>query len=91
MQEIQVIISFMDLFELVKSKRSDILNLAHKYGANNVRLFGSVARGTSNDQSDIDFLVDFNADASLLDWSGFWLDLSDLLERDVDVATEKSL
>ena len=91
MQEIQVIISFMDLFELVKSKRSDILNLAGKYGANNVRIFGSVARGTSNDQSDIDFLVDFNADASLLDWSGFWLDLSDLLERDVDVATEKSL
>ena len=37
------------------------------------------------------FLVDFNTDASLLDWSGFWLDLSDLLERDVDVATEKSL
>jgi predicted nucleotidyltransferase len=60
----------MDLFELVKSKRSDILNLAHKYGANNVRIFGSVAKGTSNDQSDIDFLVDFNANASLLDWSG---------------------
>jgi predicted nucleotidyltransferase len=38
----------MDLFELVKSKRSDILNLAGKYGANNVRIFGSVARGTSN-------------------------------------------
>jgi predicted nucleotidyltransferase len=46
----------MDLFELVKSKRSDILNLAGKYGANNVRIFGSVARGTSDDQSDIDFL-----------------------------------
>ncbi len=81
----------MDLLELVKNKKNDILNLANKYGASNVRIFGSVARGTSNDQSDIDFLVDFDAEASLLDWSGLWLDLSDLLERDIDVATEKSL
>jgi len=45
------------LAELVKEKRADILALAAKHGARNVRVFGSVARGDADEQSDIDVLV----------------------------------
>ena len=41
--------------------------------------------------SDIDFLVDFRPDVGLLEWSAFWIDLEDLLEHKVDIATEKVL
>ena len=54
-------------------------------------VFGSVARGEDTDQSDIDFLVEFEKGRTLLDLSGLRLDLIDLLGRDVDVATPKSL
>ncbi len=81
----------MNLDQLVKDKKQDILLLADKYGAKNIRIFGSVARGDFDSNSDIDFLVDFEPDVGLFEWSGFSLDLQDLLEHDVDVATEKSL
>ncbi len=44
----------MSLDELLQSKREDILRIAAKYGAYNVRIFGSVARGEADEQSDID-------------------------------------
>jgi uncharacterized protein len=53
--------------------------------------FGSVARGEATDQSDIDFLVEFEKGRTLLDLSGLRLDLIELLGRDVDVATPRSL
>ncbi|MBI2995147.1 MAG: nucleotidyltransferase domain-containing protein [Candidatus Melainabacteria bacterium] len=81
----------MGLYELVKSKRKEILKLAQKHGAFNVRVFGSVARQEANENSDIDFLVDFRPEVGLLGWSELWLDLEDLLGHKVDVATEKVL
>jgi predicted nucleotidyltransferase len=48
----------MSFEELLQTKREDILRTARKYGAYNVRIFGSVARGEADEQSDIDFLVD---------------------------------
>ena len=48
----------MDVQELVRSKRDEILRLAARRGAFNVRVFGSVARGEADEQSDVDFLVD---------------------------------
>lgn len=81
----------MSFEELLQTKREDILRTASKYGAYNVRIFGSVARGEADEQSDIDFLVDMEKGRSLLDLAGLSLDLEDLLGRDVDVITEKGL
>lgn len=62
-----------------------------KHGANNVRIFGSVARGEADEKSDIDFLVEMAPNRSLLDLGGLLMDLQELLERKVDVATERGL
>jgi uncharacterized protein len=81
----------MPLDELLQAKRADILQTARKYGAYNVRVFGSVARGEADEKSDIDLLVDMEKGRSLLDLGGLLMDLRDLLGRDVDVVTEKGL
>lgn len=77
--------------ELLRDKRDDILRLAEKYGATNVRVFGSVARGEASEASDIDFLVDFPTNYRLWDRIGLKQDLEDLLGRMVDVVLEKRL
>ena len=81
----------MPLDELLQAKREDILQTARKYGAYNVRVFGSVARGEADEKSYIDLLVDMEKGRSLLDLGGLLMDLQDLLGRDVDVVTEKGL
>ena len=77
--------------ELIGDKRDEVLRLADKYGAYNVRVFGSVARGEATSTSDVDFLVDLHAGATIFDLIGLWQDLTELLEREVDVSTEKEL
>ncbi len=81
----------MTLLEQVQSKRDDILRLAARRGAHNVRLFGSVARNEAGPESDVDFLVDLEPGRSLLDLGGLLMDLQKLLERKVDVVTETGL
>jgi predicted nucleotidyltransferase len=71
--------------------RDEILRLAAKRGAYNVRIFGSVARGDARPDSDVDVLVDLEPNRSLLDLGGLLMDLQDLLGRKVDVATERML
>ena len=75
----------------IRRQRVDILRLTKRYGAGNVRVFGSVARGDAHPGSDLDLLVEFDADRSLLDLIGLELDLRDLLGSQVDVATVASL
>ncbi len=75
----------------IRRRRADILRLTERYGAHNVRVFGSVARGDVGSGSDVDLLVEFEADRSLLDLIGLELDLRDLLGSHVDVATVASL
>ena len=60
-------------------------------GVVRVGVFGSVARGEATDQSDVDFLVEFEKGRTLLDLSGLRLDLMELLGCEVDVATPGSL
>jgi predicted nucleotidyltransferase len=72
-------------------KRAEILRLAEKRGGRNVRVFGSVARGDNRQNSDVDFLVEFEAGRTLLDLIGLKLDLQDLLGATVDVVTPNSL
>lgn len=80
----------MSLAEL-QAKREEILRLARKYGAFNVRVFGSIARGHADAQSDIDLLVDMEPGRSLFDLGGLLTDLQTALGRSVDVVTEKGL
>ena len=49
----------MDLYELIRAKRKDILVLAARFGIEDIRIFGSVARHEAREGSDIDFLVEF--------------------------------
>ena len=60
----------MDLNNLLKSRREEIISIAARHGARNVRVFGSVARGEDDDKSDIDLLVEFESGRSLLDQAG---------------------
>jgi len=75
----------------LREKRVDILRLADRWGARNVRVFGSVARGDTPQPGDVDFLVDFAPDRSLLDHGGFLNDLEILLGVPVDVVSERGL
>ena len=77
--------------ELLRTKRDDILRIAAQYGAYNVRIFGSVARGEADEKSDIDLLVNMESGRSLLDLCGLLIDLEELLGRKVDVVTEDGL
>ena len=81
----------MSLNELLQDKREDILRIAAKRGAYNVRVFGSVARGEADSKSDIDILVDMEPGRNLFDLGGLLMDLQDLLGHDVDVVTERGL
>ncbi len=81
----------MDIAELLGAKKREILRIAEKHGARNVRVFGSVARGEARADSDVDFLVDMGSGRSLLDMGGLLMDLRDLLGVEVDVVTERGL
>lgn len=81
----------MTLTELIQTNREQILGIADRYGAFNVRVFGSVARGETNVDSDVDLLVDLEPGRSLLDLGGLLMELQDLLTCSVDVITEKGL
>jgi predicted nucleotidyltransferase len=81
----------MIIGEILMEKREEILRVCAKYGARNVRVFGSLARGEADEQSDIDFLVEMEPGRSLLDLGGLQYELEQLLCRKVDVVTERGL
>ncbi|MCP9469508.1 MAG: nucleotidyltransferase family protein [Nitrospira sp.] len=81
----------MTVEQLLKEKREEILRVAAKHGARNVRVFGSVARGEADEQSDIDLLVEFEAGRSLLDHAALWLELQELLGCKVDVVSDRGI
>jgi predicted nucleotidyltransferase len=75
----------------IRGRRDEILRLAAEHGARNVRVFGSVVRGESGEDSDVDVLVELDEDRSLLDHVALQQDLEDLLGAKVDVVTERGL
>lgn len=81
----------MSLEHILKTRRADVLRAAAKYGARNVRVFGSVARGEATATSDIDFLVELEPGRSLLDLGGLQFELEQLLGCHVDLVTERGL
>lgn len=82
----------MKIQELVQDKREQIIAIAAKHGANNVRIFGSVARGEADEKSDIDLLIDYCSDRRS-PWFplGLIRELEALLGCKVDIATEQGL
>lgn len=81
----------MDIMRLLNEKRDEIQTIASRHGANNIRVFGSAARGEAGPDSDIDFLVDVGETTSSWFPAGLILDLQEILGRRVEVVTEKGL
>lgn len=81
----------MRIEQVLRDKREEILTIAARHGAFNVRLFGSVARGEAGTGSDVDILVDLEPGRSLLDHAALLLELQDLLGCRVDVVTVRGL
>lgn len=82
----------MALLETLRDKRAQILDIAAKHGAFNVRVFGSVVRGEETPESDVDFLIDYDLE-KVTPWfpGGLLMDWQDLLGRKVDVLTERGM
>lgn len=81
----------MSIYERLQAKREQILQTAAKYGAYNIRIFGSVARQEADANSDVDFLVKMQSGRSLFDLGGLLMELQEILGCKVDVVTEKGL
>lgn len=77
--------------EDIRRLRPQIMELARRRRARKVSVFGSCARGEMDANSDIDFLIDFEDEYSLLDHAGLLVDLEDLLGCKVDVVPRRAL
>jgi len=77
--------------KLLEEKREEILRICAKYGARNVRVFGSTARGEADEMSDIDLLVELEPERSLFDLGGLQYELERVVGCRVDVVTERGL
>lgn len=75
----------------LQGKRQEILRVAARHGARNIRVFGSAARGEDRPGSDLDLLVEMESGRSLLDLVALGQELEDLLQRKVDVLTDTSV
>ena len=75
----------------IQQQRAEILRIAHSHGADNLRVFGSVVRGEATESSDLDLLVRFSMNTSLIDHIALMQDLEDMLGIKVDVVNEKVL
>jgi predicted nucleotidyltransferase len=80
----------MDLTILI-NKKAEILAIAKKYGASNIRVFGSCARGNNTSHSDIDFLMDIEQGHSLFHRIQLIQELEDLLGTKIDIAKPENL
>jgi uncharacterized protein len=72
----------------LRAKRAEIIALAERHGAKNVRVFGSVARGEADKSSDVDLIVSTEPNANVFEMVGLWQALQDLLQSDVSLITD---
>jgi predicted nucleotidyltransferase len=77
--------------EALRERRDEIGRIAARWGARNIRVFGSVARSDATQASDVDLLVSFDPERSLLDHGGLLADLEDALGCRVDVVDEDGM
>ena len=76
---------------IITNNRTKILDLARKHGIHNVRIFGSMAKGSATLSSDVDLLVDLDEGYDLFDLGACLMDLQDLLHRKIDIVTQDAL
>ena len=76
---------------LIEQHRSEILAIAARHGIRDVRVFGSMARGDAGETGDVDLLVSLPPQRTGLSLGALLMDVQDLLQRRVDVVTEKGL
>ena len=81
----------LETVQSVRAKREEIQKIAAKHGAQNVRVFGSVARGESRSGSDLDLLIETGPKVTSWFPGGLVYDLEALLGCRVDVVTETGL
>ena len=77
--------------EGLQAYRQKILELATRHGARNVRVFGSIARGDDQPNSDVDLLVEVEPGRTLLDVIALEQDVEELLGRRVEILTDGGL
>lgn len=75
----------------VEELRQKIVPLLKGHGVTRAGIFGSFAKGITEAGSDLDILIEFEGEKSLLDLAALRLDLEEMLERDVDVLTYGSV
>jgi len=81
----------MSVYDILVNRRDEIYSLARQHGVTRIRVFGSVSHKQETDTSDIDLLIDVDANRSLLDLAIFSNELEDILGRKVDLVTEPAL
>ena len=81
----------MNIDEIIKRKRNEILKISTHYGAKEIKIFGSALKGEAKTNSDVDLLVELEPGRSLLDIIAIKQDLEDLLGCKVDIVTEAAL
>ena len=77
----------MDLEEL----KTRIMPVFRRYDVVKAALFGSMARGDATEKSDVDLLVEFRGDKSLLDLAGLKIEIEEKIGRHVDIVTYNSI
>jgi len=75
----------------MEQNREQILALAQQHGIENVRVFGSMARGDANEDSDVDLLVSIPRGRGGWALGGLLMDVQDLVQRRVDVVSDRGL
>ncbi|MBI3696636.1 MAG: nucleotidyltransferase family protein [Acidobacteria bacterium] len=81
----------MGIEEILDGKREEILRIAARHGAHNVRVFGSVARGDARPDSDVDLLADIERGRGMMDIGRLLIELEELLGRRVDLVEPEGL
>lgn len=75
----------------LRSVRAELLEVAARHGASNLRVFGSCVRGDAKDGSDVDLLVDLDERTSLLGLGVLERELSDVVGAPVDLVPASML
>jgi uncharacterized protein len=77
--------------ETLRQRRAEILAIAQRRGAKNIRVFGSIARGEAGPDSDVDLVVEFETGTSLMDHGELIMDLEEALGCRVDVVSARGM
>lgn len=77
--------------QLINAKHREIMEISRQFAVENLRIFGSVAKGIDTENSDLDILVDTTGKTTMFDLCGLKMELEALLGIKVDVLTPRSL